>query len=95
MAYYNTTNLSGVDLKNSANSALKQEDRIHEFYKANANREITPFEVEQELYSHTTVPITSIRRAITNLTTDDKLIKTSNTKQGPYGKPSYCWKLNV
>jgi transcription initiation factor IIE alpha subunit len=95
MAYYNTTNLSGADLKDSTNSAMKQEERIHEFYKANANREITPFEVEQELYSNTMVPITSIRRAITNLTTEDKLIKTSNVKTGPYGKPSYCWKLNV
>ena len=54
---------------------------------------MTPFDVETALYSNTMVPITSIRRAITNLTNDEKLVKTDNQKTGPYGKPSYCWKL--
>jgi hypothetical protein len=93
--YYNTTNLSGLDLKNAQGSVLKQEDRIYEFFKANANREITPFEVLEALYEHSPVPITSVRRAITNLTDEDKLIKTNNQKTGPYGKPSYCWKLKT
>lgn len=91
--YYNTTNLSGESLVNSKDSAMKQEERIHEFFKCNANREMSPFDVEEALYSNTMVPITSIRRAITNLTTDQKLVKTNTQRTGPYGKPSYCWKL--
>lgn len=92
--YYNTTNLSGESLVNSKASTMKQEERIYEFFKCNANRVMSPFDVEDALYSNTMVPITSIRRAITNLTTDERLVKTTNQKTGPYGKPCYCWKFN-
>ena len=39
-------------------------------------------------------PITSIRRALTDLTSKGKLVKSSIMKMGPYGKQVHCWKLN-
>ena len=38
-------------------------------------------------------PITSVRRAITNLTTAGELVKTNNTVTGMYGKPEHLWSL--
>jgi hypothetical protein len=40
------------------------------------------------------VPITSIRRAITNLTTTRHLIRTYGQRIGAQGKPEGIWKLN-
>ena len=36
-------------------------------------------------------PLTSIRRAMTNLTTDGKLIKTNRYVIGIYDKPEHLW----
>jgi len=38
-------------------------------------------------------PITSIRRAITNLTDDEKIVKTQKTTKGIYGKKEHLWAL--
>ena len=38
-------------------------------------------------------PLTSIRRAMTTLTKDGKLIKTDKQVPGIYGTPNYKWKL--
>ena len=38
-------------------------------------------------------PITSIRRALSDLTSECKLTKTDNKKLGPYGKHEFTWKL--
>ena len=94
MSYYNTTSLSGEDLRVAQNSALKQEDRIEQFFRVNGTIEMTPFEVMDTLYGQALVPITSVRRAMTNLTTKGVLIKTDTQRVGPYGKVSNCWKLN-
>jgi hypothetical protein len=37
------------------------------------------------------VPLTSVRRAITNLTDQGHLIKSNKKTMGRYGKPQYCW----
>lgn len=73
--------------------AAKQDEIILALFKKEAHRDITPFEMESclRLNGHN-YPITSIRRAITNLTKDGKLIKTSNMRPGEYGKPTYAWK---
>ena len=38
-------------------------------------------------------PITSVRRAISNLTKDHKLEKSSKQKLGKYGKLNHTWHL--
>lgn len=39
------------------------------------------------------LPITSVRRGITNLTNRSKLNKTSKTRIGPYGRPENIWEI--
>ena len=38
-------------------------------------------------------PITSIRRAMTNLTDDGMIVKTQKTVKGVYGKSEHLWAL--
>mgnify|MGYP003118974616 CR=1 FL=1 len=38
-------------------------------------------------------PLTSVRRAMTNLTTDGKLMKTNRYVIGNYDKPEHLWEL--
>ena len=85
--YYNTNKESGDTLGKSNNRALKQEDVIlNVFFGSN---KLTPEEVLR--FSGLNVPLTSIRRAITNLTKEGKLVKTDTMKKGSYGKMVHTW----
>ena len=92
MSYYNTTNLQGVELIKADFLAVAQERMILEFYKLKIDANYTPFEVWHLLFSKKT-PITSIRRAITDLTEKDYLVKTGIQRKGDYGKLCYAWRL--
>ena len=39
------------------------------------------------------VPLTSIRRALTNLTNAGELVKTDKQMKGMYGRPEHQWRL--
>ena len=39
------------------------------------------------------VPITSIRRAMSNLQQEEKLVKTTDTKTGIYGAPEHYYRI--
>ena len=58
---------------------------------------MTPFDIQEALTNlyDLDAPITSVRRAITDLTTEDRLIKTDIMKKGKYGKEVHCWKLKL
>ena len=91
-SFYNTTNQKGEILKTSRKQAKAQEDVIYEYFKRNHQKIYTPFNIQRALaLTHT--PITSIRRAITNLTDKGYLIKTTTQQIGEFGKPNYCWKF--
>lgn len=94
MSFHNTNNESGIELGESIVKAIRQEELILEYFKLHPQDKFTPFEIQSALGLMAT-PITSIRRAITNLTADDKLIKTDKQKVGDYGKKNFCWRLNV
>lgn len=56
---------------------------------------MTPMEVMEKYNDRFhKVPLTSIRRAITDLTKDGRLIKTTEKKLECLGKPNYKWILN-
>ena len=55
------------------------------------NRESSPSKVASNL----NLLITSVRRCITDLTTDGHLEKTTKKVTGMYGKPEYVWELHV
>lgn len=101
MSYFNTTNESGTTLKNNVAKAKSQEEEILDLFKIEYNRYknkdinimvgMTPSYI---IKFYNKYPITSIRRALTNLTKQGKLIKTSEKIIGMYGRSEYVWKLN-
>ena len=93
MDYFNTNKEAGGDLDKSISKANKQDLIIFEYFKSHPDEELTPFEVHNRT-GLVGVPLTSIRRAMSNLTEDGKLIKTDSQKLGKYGKKNFCWKLN-
>ena len=93
--FYNTIELSLTELKDANIQTLKQEEFITEIFKANPTALISPSRmlgIYQKYYQKDT-PITSIRRAMTDLTDKEVLRKTSVMVMGLYGKQEYCWCL--
>jgi hypothetical protein len=88
--HYNTTNLSGQDLAREYNKSMSQEEVIMTFFQTHKGN-YTPCEVQR--LANINAPITSIRRAITDLTTKRRLRKTRNQRIGMYGKLAYAWEL--
>ena len=91
MSFYNTTNLSGDNLKEKEKKVSTQEKAILRLFQSNPRRDFTPSEVLAEL--HLQCPITSVRRAITNLTIAGELTRTNKKRMGDYGMNTYCWRL--
>jgi len=91
--YYNTNSESGTTLKESKEKALRQQNRILSYFQSFPNDTFTPEEVLKTLYSDNT-PLTSVRRAITNLTEDGKLVKTDEMRMGGFGKLCHCWRAS-
>ena len=92
--YYNTNNETQPQLFRSWAQTAKQNDLIYEVFKRHTHREFTP----DDIHNHPDVsrrrwPITSIRRAISNLTNKYDLVKTDIMRVGLYGKQEHCWKL--
>lgn len=90
--FYNTTNQSGEALAKEYKNCNKQELSVLSLFMANPTEFYTPFEVQRQVMRNS--PVTSTRRAMTNLTQKGYLIKTNKQKQGEFGKPNYCWTLN-
>lgn len=91
-AHYNTTAESGAVLVDFERKAQSQDDLILDFYRRNYHRPMSPSQVHDWLGLRG-VPITSIRRAISNLTARGLLEKTQTKVSGKYGRPEYCWQL--
>lgn len=85
--FFNTVKLEGSELTEANQKASCQEDVILQFF-ISSHRDYTPCEVARNFPEW---PITSIRRAITNLTKRGKLIKTSEKRKGAYGVENFCW----
>lgn len=90
MNHYNTTNESGQTLIDFESKAKTQDDEVLKFIKSKSIA--SPSFVWRSLYKERT-PLTSVRRAMSNLTKKGLLIKTDIKQIGPYGRPEYCWKF--
>ena len=95
-SYFNTTNATGAELARYQNLALSQEERLLSYFEDAFNVggqyvKLTPTNALILVFSNK-VPITSVSRALSNLTRDRKLIKDGQTK-GPYGRPESYWRL--
>jgi Fe2+ or Zn2+ uptake regulation protein len=94
-SYYNTNKESGKTLINSKTKASKQELKVLKFFEARRDSEtFSPEDVLNEVDFGRSIPITSVRRAITNLTNAGYLKKTSITKKGKFGKQIHTWQIN-
>lgn len=93
--YHNTTNLTGNTLKECIRDALRQEDKVMQYF--NRHTKATPSDVHGGLVKEGIInwntPITSIRRAITNLMKDGRLKKTDEMKPGIFTKPEHFYIL--
>jgi hypothetical protein len=70
--------------------AAKQDDEVLDYFRS-MNCPLSPSQVWVGL--HHNAPITSIRRAITNLTNEGSLMKTAIRVKGPYNRNETCWEL--
>ena len=87
--YYNTNNETGSKLKASRSKTSRQRDIILNIFKRGTT--LSPEDVLR--FSGLKAPITSIRRAITDLTDEGLLEKTEIRKKGIYGKLVHTWRL--
>ena len=92
MTYHNTTHSTGEELRDFRRKTLAQDHLVLEFFKKHPNETFTPSQVLHRLFAEN-VPVTSVRRAMTNLTDRGKLEKTTEQRKGPFGRPEYCWRL--
>ena len=89
--YYNTVKEKGDELKKNKTKALSQDKQIWGLL-AFTKTAYTPFEIQDAFLSQDIRwPITSVRRALTNLTKDNVLIKTDELVPADYGRPNYKW----
>ena len=92
MSFYNTIHETGSALKESHHKAMSQEDKILN-YSLMFDKPLSPSMILQQMSLN--CPITSVRRALTNLTLDNKLIKTDEYAIGDYGKREHLWRLKT
>ena len=95
--YHNTTGLTGDALARQTVKTGTQNWLILQFFREHADWEWTPSEVWQRL-NLPGVPLTSIRRGITDLTDPRNggyLVKTAAMRDGLYGKPEGCWRVKI
>ena len=91
--YFNTTHLSGADLATEVHNAEKQESKVLVLFKIR-NRPMSPSQVHRELEKYgERLPMTSVRRAMTNLSNQGELMKTDTTVIGIYKKPEHLWSM--
>ena len=85
MSYYNTTQEQGEQLAIFKKRAKKQDDKILEFFQDNPMVEFGASQVWNALF-YNSVPITSVRRSVTNLVQDNKLEYTGRKRKGVFGR---------
>lgn len=93
-SYYNTTHSQGKDLFDFEAKAQSQEEKILAYFKrVTAPSGIAPSWVHRKVFPCS--PLTSVRRAMTNLTKQGLLEKTDKQVRGLWGRPEYLWRLRA
>ena len=91
--YYNTTHETSDKLKRLVNQASSQQRAVLAIFK---HRGMLSASLCHSIYMRAAdryTPLTSIRRAITDLTKAGKLEKTSEKVEGYYGRDEYIYKF--
>jgi len=88
--FHNTVGLTGRQLVAAARVARGQEAAVLDVFRA-AGRPLSPSEVHARMPGR--VLLTSVRRAISNLTQAGALVKLDRVQPGPFGQPEHLWQL--
>jgi hypothetical protein len=91
-AFYNTTLETKPELTRYRDIARTQEERIQWFFENAAEFLYTPSQILDYVFPGERVPLTSVRRAMTNLTARGVLLKTDRKRPGAFGRTEYCWR---
>jgi hypothetical protein len=91
MTYYNTNKLEGKSLKTAEISNRTQDMIILEAFK-DYSYKFSAHAIWDSIFDKR-IPLTSVRRSLTNLTNEGKLRKTDCMVMGIYGKQVHTWKL--
>lgn len=75
-------------------NARRQEDTILEWFMQHSDRGWTPEQLHKHLFDQR-VPLTSVRRAFSDLGAAFKLDMTMETREGYYGARVHVWRLAV
>jgi hypothetical protein len=93
MSYFNTTHETGQTLVDAKAKAKTQDELIMDFFKGGAK--FTPWGVYSQLLSFgrisNNVPITSIRRSISNLCSSGYLVKLNEKRRERLGVANYLY----
>lgn len=94
MSYFNTTGETGNQLKLFRKKAESQENQIYEFLKEHEFHWYTA-EALRLLVAHPNTPITSVRRALTNLLNKRKIQRSEKANaMGEYGRYVHTYRFN-
>ena len=94
--FYNTTEITGSEKDISVARAHRQEQTVKRFFIKNKGQMMSPEHVWKELQMDKDgVPLTSVRRAITNLTAQGVLLKTKNKVRSELGGMCHLWTYNT
>ncbi|OLY92476.1 hypothetical protein SAMN05444008_102408 [Cnuella takakiae] len=94
--YHNTTNLSAQELMARVQRASKQKDAVLLIFLAKRGQKYAASQVHRSFTkAGKTWPITSIRRAMTDLMNEGHLVKLDETRIGPYNDPEHLYTLNI
>jgi hypothetical protein len=94
ISFHNTISLDIPELIEAEKNAKNQEEKILFLFRT-YNEKMTPSEVYKryQLCEWPPVPITSCRRAMSNLTRAGRLEMLEEMKDGIYGVKEHFWKL--
>lgn len=94
--FHNTIDIAGKSLKQAKKKVNEQEILIMQYYMQHPYAMPTPWQLHDWLKSkgHDLL-ITSVRRTLTDLTDEGKLVKSHVQFKGPKGQPNHAWMLNL
>jgi len=87
--YYNTNAETGHVLADSHGQARLQRLQVLAWFQSHPENHFAP----HQIHMPSGTPLTSVRRAVTNLTEQGLLEKTDRMVAGTYGKQVHTWRL--
>jgi Fe2+ or Zn2+ uptake regulation protein len=98
ISFHNTTDLQGSELQEATSKALTQDEEVLRLFKVFDKLTLTPERIHKHLQDtqpkkNRNVPLTSIRRAFSNLKKRGLIDKTDAMVRGNYGMKVNSWKL--